>query len=198
MAVLLALWRLAHGLAAADTRGGATCTTASNCGLLGACAAGRCACDAGFTGADCTLPLLADAAPPAENALFNHSSHSWGGKAIRNPDGKTWSLFAAEMTQHCPLSRFNNNSAIRRAVSDSPGGPFSAGEIVFPPFAHNPTVTTAPDGTILLFYIGAPEHRQLNCSSGPDAALGSQAQQPALRWKPQSKTHKQSAVACGV
>ena len=96
------------------------------------------------------------------------------------------------MTQHCPLSKFNNNSAIRRAVSSSPGEPFSGGEIVFPPFAHNPTVTTTPDGTIPLLYIGAPEHRQFNCSA-PDGTAGrtasplaSTAQHPALRWKPQT------------
>ena len=106
-------------------RGGAACATASDCGLLGACdAGGRCACDTGFTGATCMLPDLGPARPPAENALFSPTSHSWGGLPIRNPDGKSWSLFAAEMTQHCPLSKFNNNSAIRRAVSPSPGGPF--------------------------------------------------------------------------
>jgi hypothetical protein len=188
-AVLLLCLALAADTTRGSTCGGAACATASDCGLLGDCIAERCMCDAGFTGSACTLPLLGLAAPPAENALFSHSSHSWGGKPIRNSDGKTWSLFAAEMTQHCPLSNFNNNSAIRRAVSASPGGPFRAGEIVFPPFAHNPTVTTAPDGTILLFYIGAPEHRQFNCSSSPDgpaaAHLASKDQHPD--WKPQSK-----------
>ena len=188
--------------AGTEVRGGASCTTASDCGLLGGCAAGLCACDSGFTGEACTLPDLAAAKPPGENALFSQSSHSWGGKPIRNPDGKTWSLFAAAMTEHCPLSSFNNNSAIRRAVSTSPGGPFTGGEIVFPPFAHNPTVTTAPDGTILLFYIGAPEHRQINCSGTDGTAspfavghgsIGRDrggirvgAQQPTVRWKPQT------------
>jgi hypothetical protein len=126
-----------------DSSGGASCASASHCGLLGACSAGRCACDAGFRGATCQLPDLGPAKPPAENALFSQTSHSWGGKPILNPDGKTWSLFAAEMTQHCPLQKFNNNSAVRRAVSQSAGGPFSGGEIVFPPFAHNPTVNGA-------------------------------------------------------
>lgn len=178
-----------------DAHGGASCSTASDCGLLGSCVPpGRCVCDAGFTGSACTQPDLSPAKPPDENALFSHSAHSWGGKPIRNLDGDTWSLFAAEMTLHCPLGKFNNNSAIRRAVSRSgAGGPFTGGEIVFPPFAHNPTVTTAPDGTILLFYIGAPEQRQINCSS-PDAStihnvpprgrLASTT--PSLRWKPQT------------
>ena len=49
-------------------------------------------------------------------------------------------MTASPTARHCPLSEFNNNSAIRRAVSHSPGGPFAAGEIVFPPFAHNPQV----------------------------------------------------------
>ena len=169
-----------------DSSGGASCASASHCGLLGACSAGRCACDAGFRGATCQLPDLGPAKQPAENALFSQTSHSWGGKPILNPDGKTWSLFAAEMTQHCPLQKFNNNSAVRRAVSQSAGGPFSGGEIVFPPFAHNPTVTTAPDGTILLFYIGAPEHREFNCSSAPPDDHRLESAAPELRWKPQT------------
>ncbi len=166
-----------------SVRGGASCTTPSDCGLLGNCVSGHCECDAGFTGPMCTFPDLSPAKPPAENALFSRTAHSWGGKPIRNPDGRTWSLFAAEMTLHCPLHMFNNNSAIRRAVSHTgAGGPFTGGEIVYPPFAHNPTVTTAPDGTILLFYIGAPEHRQVNCTL--PGRLASTA--PSLRWKPQT------------
>ena len=57
-------------LATASTRGGASCATSSDCGLLGACAASRCVCDAGFTGAACTLPDLGLAQPPGRNALF--------------------------------------------------------------------------------------------------------------------------------
>ena len=38
----------------------------------------------------------------SEFVSFSPTSHSWGGKPIRNPDNKTWSLFAAEMTRHCP------------------------------------------------------------------------------------------------
>ena len=178
--------------ARSSSGGGGNCGSARDCGLLGDCPAGRCVCDAGWIGPTCSVPDLRPAPPPGRNGLFSPTAHSWGGKPVLGHDGQ-WSLFAAEMTRGCPLGKFNNNSAIRRAVSPHPGGPFAPAEIVFPPFAHNPTVTVAPDGTLLLFYIGAPEHREVDCN-GPDLMItptGASAEPQrhahlGTRWKPQT------------
>jgi hypothetical protein len=49
-------------------KGGATCTTAATCQLNGLCIAGRCVCDAAWTGSNCSAPL--DLLPaPLEGAL---------------------------------------------------------------------------------------------------------------------------------
>ena len=82
----------------------------------------------------------------------------------------------------CPLSKFNNNSAIIRAVSAHPEGPYQKAETVFPPFHHNPTVTITPNGTYLLFFIGEIEHREANCTR----AEKEWSTAPALKWKPQT------------
>jgi hypothetical protein len=49
-----------------------------------------------------------------------------------------------------------HNSAISRAVSfGGPGGPYKAvGAVVESPFAHNPTIHQAPDGTYVIYHIG--------------------------------------------
>ncbi len=63
-------------------------------------------------------------------------------------------LFVAEMVLGCSLDHWAPNSAIIRATSVSPLGPFAFAETVFPAFAHNPQVVAAPEGGFLIFMIG--------------------------------------------
>ena len=65
----------------------------------------------------------------------------------------------------CPIRGF------RHAEADRPDGPFSTslGPPVVAPFAHNPAVSVAPDGTVVVFHIGSgdtPASRQGNCTAG--------------------------------
>eukprot|EP00050_Salpingoeca_kvevrii_P019725 m.89685 g.89685 ORF g.89685 m.89685 type:complete len:346 (-) comp8541_c0_seq2:1340-2377(-) len=73
----------------------------------------------------------------------------------------------------CPLHNWGTNSAIVRAESASPEGPFRFAETVVAPFAHNPTIRAMPDGSgFLLFFIGGSPAKPANCSA-PNTALGS-------------------------
>ena len=98
----------------------ASCTTDRHCALLGSCVDGRCACDAGWTGADCSRaslkPLnLANGYQPTGG------TSSWGGRPIQY--NGTWHLLCSQFTNLCPLSRWTHNSVVARATSPSPGGP---------------------------------------------------------------------------
>lgn len=91
---------------------------------------------------------------------------SWGANIFQQ-DG-LWHMFASEFANHCDISKWSPNSRIIRATSTTgPEGPYTYSDTVVTPFAHNPKVVRAPDGTWLMYTIGtpvAPEHLK-NCSS---------------------------------
>jgi hypothetical protein len=85
-----------------------------------------------------------------------------------------FSRLIADMTGHCGLNAWQHNSAIRHLTSSTPEGPYTPHEIILAPFAHNPTVQRATDGTYLIFHIGdgTSGHRPpyTNCSHGQTPA----------------------------
>lgn len=75
-------------------------------------------------------------------------------------------MYVAEFENHCDISRWSPNSAIVQAVSTSgPEGPYTRVGVAVKPFAHNPKVVRAPDGTWLMYTIGVPRTAIFNCSS---------------------------------
>jgi hypothetical protein len=97
----------------------------------------------------------------------NTTAATWGGRALIEPDGKTWSLFAAQFSHNCPLRLWTHNSQVVRAVSTTgPAGPYKWAEEVYPEFHHNPTALgPTPDGYYLLFMIGKTNASAvLNCT----------------------------------
>ena len=120
-----------------------------------------------------------------EHSLFgvgNTTANSWGGRPIYSPEDTKFHLIAAEMTQHCTLSHFDNNSAVIHGVSSSATGPFVKVATVFPPFGHNPTVTRSPDGYYLIYFIGKERDRQVDCTAPGMEQLETAAGAPL--WKP--------------
>ena len=115
---------------------------------------------------------------------------SWGANAVFS--GGLWHAFIAEMTKNCSLNQYGSNSAIIRATSPSPAGPFTYAETVVAPFAHNPTVRELPaGGGFLLFMIGGtgPPAAQQDCRRAAGAALPQRAPDPdpsgiAVSWAP--------------
>ena len=67
----------------------------------------------------------------------------------------------------CGISHWSPNSAIVHATSTSgPAGPYTRKDVAVVPFAHNPKVVRAPDGTWLMYTIGVqlPASKLFNCS----------------------------------
>jgi hypothetical protein len=97
---------------------------------------------------------------------YIHSNlSSWGGSVIYGVSDKMYHMFVAQFTNGCPLSSWESNSFIMHATSPTPTGPYKAVNSVLPVFHHNPTISQAPDGTYLLYFIGANwDGQQQNCT----------------------------------
>ena len=141
------------------------CSSSMDCSLLGECINSKCVCDAGFRGESCgILDLVPGRTDYGYHNLSEGVGASWGGNSVYF-NGE-WHAFIAEMTQNCTLNDWGSNSAIIHAVStESALGPFKKVGIVFPPFAHNPTVRALPDGTGFVIYMISGETTPHNCST---------------------------------
>jgi len=128
------------------------CLTAKDCSLNGECISSKCVCDPGWSSDACNVLAFEDAS--TDTGYHNKTFASWGGLPIKGDDGM-YHLFAAEMVNGCLLNSWTLNSQIIHAVSKSIEGPYEKIQIVLTPFAHNPTITRAPDGTYLLYFIGS-------------------------------------------
>lgn len=141
------------------------CTSADDCSLNGDCVVGRCHCDVGWAGSACDV-LNVQPVDRRRSGYYNATAASWGGNTLLV--NGTFHLFVAQMTRHCGLEHWGSNSAIVRAESTSPNGPFVYSEIVLAPEAHNPTVRLLPaasGGGVVIFFIGSPQV-PFNCSAG--------------------------------
>ena len=160
---------LLHATALALVSIANSCTTDADCSLLGVCANGSCACDAGWAGPDCARADLLPYDPTAATGYVNASSASWGGHPLPDPTRPgVWTLFVSEMAGGCPLWLFENNSYISRAESASgPGGPFVHVDTVQAPFTHSvQAMGPTADGYYVMYFIGAPAPAAvINCTA---------------------------------
>lgn len=133
---------------------------AAPCSLNGVCAAGgRCDCDAGWTGETCaTLDLL----PVSRGGGFHAfgmtsgapdaATSSWGGAVEQQPDGR-WGMVSSELVEHCGIDSWTRNSRVVFATSSSgPAGPYLHNRTLFGPFAHEPSLARAPNGSWVLYF----------------------------------------------
>ena len=83
------------------------CKTNLDCNLLGLCNKNKCECLQGWKGETCDKP---DFKPiNLTHGYVNESSYSWGGNMFKGNDDK-YHLFCTEMSNHCELPDFYNNS----------------------------------------------------------------------------------------
>eukprot|EP00051_Salpingoeca_urceolata_P015283 m.197446 g.197446 ORF g.197446 m.197446 type:complete len:470 (-) comp18347_c0_seq2:47-1456(-) len=126
------------------------------CSLAGQCVDGNCQCDPWTKGPQCQyLNLLP--ADPDHYGYHNLSGYnSWGGHPIGPIDGE-YHLYAAQMANKSPLiPGWSTTSTVIHATSKDPLGPYTLQSTVLPVFAHNPQAIIAPDGTILIYFVGWP------------------------------------------
>ena len=130
------------------------CRGAEDCSLNGMCGKdGTCACRPAWGGERCqTLQLL----PTQRSSGYrgedggNHTS-SWGGSVLPASDGR-WHMWSAEMTDHCGIGAWSQNSRIIHATSDSAGGKYVRQNVTFPVFSHEPVVVPGPGGEFIMFF----------------------------------------------
>jgi hypothetical protein len=132
------------------------CTTNLDCQLNGKCSSsGVCRCDPAWTGQRCERLDLLPAS--AEAGLQDPRLSSWGGSVLQNTSNGEWHMFAAVIERGCGLAAWRPNSALGHATAPagSPEGPYTFQSLIKPHFAHEPVAVRAPDGTILIYHIGA-------------------------------------------
>lgn len=135
------------------------CSDEMDCSLNGICSAadGQCVCSPGWTGRQCgTLKL----APVDLSVLgFNpkedgRNMSSWGGGAWEH-DG-AWHLFVSRLDNHCGIGSYLLNSRVIHASSPSIEGPYTELDSILPPFAHEPVVARAPNGSFVMMTVHGP------------------------------------------
>ena len=144
----------------------AACSVDEDCGLLGDCVAGACACDAGWVGATCaSLDLLP---APRDSGLRQTNSSNWCGTILRDEsDPQLFHSYHADFGGCANgLAIWLTGSRVIHATSrGSAVGPYTpawsdgSAEVAVAAEAHNPQAIRAPDGTFLL----------MDSYDGPDA-----------------------------
>eukprot|EP00947_MAST-08B_sp_MAST-8B-sp1_P001928 g1928.t1 len=154
------------------------CRDDTDCSLNGVCAAGTstCKCDAPWSGHRCeTMDLL----PATHGAGYRgvdggHNTSSWGGAVLSGEDG-LYHLWAAEMTEHCGIGAWAQNSRVIHATSATPGGAYVRKDVVYEVFSHEPEVVRAPTGEYVMYFTAQlrSQHGQCNCCGNSSKCDGS-------------------------
>ena len=134
------------------------CAGDMDCSLNGVCGSdGACVCSPGWTGRACgTLKLL-----PVDLSVlgFNPSENgrnmsSWGGGAWKF--GDEWHLFVSRLDNHCGIGSYLLNSRVVHATSPDLEGPYTEKDSILPPFAHEPVMARAPNGSFVMMTVHGP------------------------------------------
>ena len=151
-----------------------SCMTSLDCGLNGDCVSGSCVCDHAWAGnEDCTAMAFEPLNRTAMPGYYNLTESSWGGLPIEDGSGG-FKLVHAQMANGCDLGTWTTNSIVALSTSTSGNveGPYTFERELLPPFAHNPTVRRAPDGTYLIYFIGGWETLAQSCGGWQRGAGG--------------------------
>ena len=150
--VVVATWVTSSSTA--KPHGGGACTRDDDCQLNGACVGGACACDAAWTGHNCSY---LNSFPSAGSAYRNHSTSSWGGRATLNPADGLYHAFFSEFGGTCGMNEWANTSHVIHAVSATPNPKdgYTRLGVAIPQYAHCVDPVMLRDNkTWLLFHNG--------------------------------------------
>lgn len=150
------------------------CRGDSDCSLNGQCIkdTGFCECRPAWKGERCEilniLPTPRDSGyrrmdlNPATKEMANTSS--WGGAVLPAKDG-SFHMWASEMTEHCGIGAWSQNSRIVHAVAQSAGEPFERKDVVWEVFSHEPEVVPGPSGEYVMYFTAQlrGQHGDCNC-----------------------------------
>ena len=144
------------------------CRTDSDCSLNGKCTKnGTCLCRPAWTGNRCeTLKLESPKKDFGYQGVDGgHHTSSWGAAVLKGRRDGLWHMFASEMTEHCGIGAWAQNSRIIHATSDTPEGPYRRSEVVWEVFSHEPEVVPGPNGEYIMFFTAdlRSPHGDCNC-----------------------------------
>jgi hypothetical protein len=111
-----------------------SCTDDSGCSYNGKCHAGVCMCDLAWRGACCTELAFRPAVKGAGLHTIEadgHNTSSWGGSVLCDNSTGVYHMWAAEMTQHCGIGAWTENSRIIHATSPTADGTYTRSDEVF-------------------------------------------------------------------
>ena len=132
------------------------CRHDEDCSLNGECIEGKCRCRAAWSGSRChklvTLPTTRDAG--YRRVDYGKNTSSWGGAVLRGPDG-LYHMWVSEITNHCGIGAWKENSRIVHATSPKANGVYQRRHVVWPTFAHEPQVVPGPDGEFVMYFTAA-------------------------------------------
>ena len=143
----------------------ASCSTDSDCSLLGECRSGSCHCDPGWVGSDCAVLSLLPPVPLTEagsSYVAPDGWSSWGMSVVHDTTGdKLYHGFVSEFEHGCDLDSWGTNSFVNHVVSRKPGGPWTQAKSgrALGVWAHNPKlVFDAKEQTWVMYHIGGGDN----------------------------------------
>ena len=145
------------------------CRDDFDCSLNGQCGAdGVCACNRAWRGPRCEALALQPATKGAgfEPVDDGAPTTTWGGNTVPCGGSRAgqFCMFASEITRHCGIAAWAQNSRVVMATSASPTGSFTRTNVSWPVFSHEPSATLAPTGEIALFLTASNPPRAPTCA----------------------------------
>ncbi len=191
----------------ASTRGGASCSSDSDCNLNGVCVTGACVCDRGWSGPSCgqldLLPVEARSPAATSGQIWppqGLQQSAWGGNVVAGADGG-FELVVSDLGT-CGLEAWQTNSRIVSAKSKSLTGPFVFDSEVMGAFAHNANpvkISAGPDrGALAVFHVGdgITKGSLRRCSNGTTPPMISSPAMSARHAFAEGPAAQNSTKAC--
>ena len=159
-----------------------SCSTDEDCNMCGRCRRSACECDTGWTGKHCELIKFGRSFDCGEGGLCLDREHgftsTWCGSVLRADDG-SYHMLASGIAGNLGLSEWLTKSRILHAVSSrNATGPFVLRDVALGEglgwdgtTQHNGEVHRVPDGTYVLYYMGAQSQ---SASQLPEARSSSE------------------------
>ena len=143
------------------------CRTNDDCSLNGVCSHGSCNCRPQWNGLRCETLVLRPATRGAgyRGVDGGANTSSWGGAVLRSDDGR-YHMWVSEITEHCGIGTWAQNSRIIRAEAKDLASPFVRKQVVWGVFAHEPMVQRAPSGEYVMWFVSDRQesaHGQCKC-----------------------------------
>jgi hypothetical protein len=77
----------------------------------------------------------------------------------------SYHMWAAEMTEHCGIGTWQQNSRVIHATAIDPGGVYTRKDVVWEVFSHEPEVVPGPKGQYIMYFTAdlRSQHGLCNC-----------------------------------